>query len=114
VVLIVVTVITLLALANTAIDTLWAVSKSDCPLGMELEQSGSQVLEHRPIPPKVVCKYEYDTGDNGAAIGPPQTVTYDSLPSWVAASALVIVSVLLWRLVLRADAEAERQPSRSN
>jgi hypothetical protein len=108
---IVVTVVALLAFAYAAVDTLWVVSNRDCPLGMEFERSGSDVLEHRPVPPKVVCKYEYATGDNGSTLYPPETITFDTLPSWAVAVALSVGSVLLWRIALKADSQATRQPA---
>lgn len=95
------------------IDTLLVMSYSDCPLGMEFERSGSEVLEHRPVPPKVVCRYHFADGVSGRLLYPPETVTYDTLTAWVVASVLLVAAALLWRLALRADSSPEPEPAAS-
>ncbi len=110
---VVVSAVTLLAVAFAFIDTLWVMSQRDCPLGMEFERSRSEVLEHRSVPPKVGCRYHFANGVNGQPLYPPETVTYDTFTAWVVASVLLVVATLLWWLALRAETSLNREPAAS-
>lgn len=78
------------AVAFAAVDWSWVNSQRRCPLGLEFERSGAEVLYARDIPPKVTCRYDYMEGDR--ALHPPQTVTYDALPVLAGAGALVAIA----------------------
>ena len=94
-----------LVVSYAAFDAIYVHSQRDCPLGMIFERSGSDVLQSRAFPPMVECRYEYLTGDNGTAIGPPETVTYDALTSLVFA----VVSVAIASAVVVGTSRLDRR-----
>jgi hypothetical protein len=57
----------------------WA--NEPCP-NENVDVSRVDLIEHRSFPPKSVCRYLYETGPGGSALGPPEVRHYDSAPAF--------------------------------